>query len=219
MSSAEKAVVLISGGQDSATCLAWAMQQGWQLNAVMFDYGQRHIIELASAKTLCDQQQVPYKVIEVPQFQVLTQNALTHDLPIEDIDKGLPSTFVPGRNLLFLNLAGMLAYQIGAQHLVTGVCQTDFSGYPDCREAFIQSAEQTLYLAMDYPLKIHTPLMFLSKAETVHMMQALGCLEWYADTHTCYEGTRPACGKCPACILRLKGFEEAGFTDPLAYAV
>ena len=212
------AVILLSGGQDSATCLAWALKQGWTVAAAIFDYGQRHLIELDSAKMLCKQQDLPYKIIEVPQFKTLTQNALTHDLPVEHLEKGLPSTFVPGRNLVFLNLAGMLAYQLGAKHLVTGVCQTDFSGYPDCRESFIQSAEKTLSLAMDYPLKIHTPLMFLSKAETVQMMHTMGFLDWYAVTHTCYEGKRPACGKCPACQLRLKGFEQAGFTDPLAYS-
>lgn len=217
MQDLEKAVVLVSGGQDSSTCLAWAKQRNWQLTALLFDYGQRHIIELESAQTLCRQQKIPFKIIEVPQFESLTQNALTHELPIENLPTGLPSTFVPGRNLIFLNLAGMLAYQIRAKHLVTGVCQTDFSGYPDCREAFIKSAENTLSLAMDYPIQIHTPLMFLSKSETVKMMHKMGCFDWYQDTHTCYEGKRPACGKCPACVLRLKGFEQAGFRDPLAY--
>ena len=125
---------------------------------------------------------------------------------------------MPGRNALFLNIAAIDAYQQEASVIYTGVCQTDYSGYPDCRAAFIQSMQESLSLAMDYRFEIVTPLMHLTKAETVLKMAELDKLSWLAHSHTCYEGQRPACGKCPACRLRLKGFAEAGIADPLEYA-
>ncbi len=127
----------------------------------------------------------------------------------------LPNTFVPGRNLIFLSFAAALAYQQNIKHLVTGVAQTDYSGYPDCREKTIQSLQQTLNLGMEYDLQIHTPLMFLSKKQTVHMAQKFGAMQALSYSHTCYNGERPGCKKCSACLLREKGFVEAGIEDPL----
>ena len=217
MEQQKQAVILLSGGQDSATCLAWALNQGFSIKAIQFDYNQRHNIELSAAKKLCKQLNIDLACLSVPQFSQLNPNSLTHDLPVSQDQNGLPSSFVPGRNLIFLNLAAIYAYQLGITELITGVCQTDFSGYPDCREDFIKSAQQSISLALDKPISIHTPLMHLSKADTVRLMDSLGCLDWYALTHTCYEGLSPACGQCPACKLRLKGFEQAGIKDPLKY--
>jgi len=218
MSNCQSALVLHSGGQDSTTCLQWALQQFDAVQVISFDYGQRHKAELEAAKTIATKAGVTHEVIALPILSELTDNALVNKgLKIEFNEGGLPSTFVDGRNAVFLNVAAIYAKQRNIPNLVTGVCQTDYSGYPDCREAFVQSMEKTLQLAMEYPFKIHTPLMHLTKAETVKLMQDLGGLELLQYTHTCYEGTRPACGKCPACQLRLKGFEEAGVEDPIRY--
>ena len=213
----KKAVILLSGGQDSATCLAWALHQNISVRALLFSYEQRHIIELEYAKRLCRKQGVQYDVLEVPQFYHLAANSLTHDKPI-DVSKGsLPSTFVPGRNLIFLSLAASYAYKWGMTTLITGVCETDYSGYPDCRDTFIKSTQETISLALDSPFEILTPLMYKTKAQTVEMMANMKVLDWYKDTHTCYEGLRPACGRCPSCQLRLAGFKKAGFRDPISY--
>jgi len=143
---------------------------------------------------------------------------MIQDLDIEyDDEKNLPTTFVPGRNILFLTIAAAYAYQKRIKHIITGVCQTDYSGYPDCRDATIKSLQATLKLGLEYDIIIHTPLMWKTKAETIKMMQKLGGLELYKYTHTCYKGERPACGECPACELRLKGFKEVGLVDPLEY--
>lgn len=212
------ALVLLSGGQDSATCLAIALKKFPQsVIALAFDYQQRHHIELIYAKKVAKLAQVPLTVLKLPILSQLTSNSLTrHQLTIEKTSD-LPNTFVDGRNLLFLSIAAIFAKQHGIKHIYTGVCQTDYSGYPDCREAFIHSLNQTLNLSMDYSFNIVTPLMHLTKKQTVQLMQELNHLDWYAYTHTCYEGKRPACGVCPACQLRLKGFYEAGVLDPLAY--
>jgi len=213
------ALVLFSGGQDSTTCLAQACKEhANQVLALGFYYGQRHKIELEQAQKVADLAGVPFKVIDLNFISQLTPNALTSkEIRIEHNPGELPSTFVPGRNLFFLSVAGVIARQVGAEHIYTGVCQTDYSGYPDCRQDFIESAEKTINLAMETTIKIHTPLMWLTKAETVLKMRDLGKLEWYSETHTCYEGLRPACGTCPACTLRLKGFHNAGINDPLIY--
>ena len=137
--------------------------------------------------------------------------------PIVHTDNELPSTFVPGRNALFLTVAAMVAHQKKINVIYTGVCQTDYSGYPDCREDFIESQMTTINLAMASNITIETPLMHLTKADTVRLMHELGCLDWYAHTHTCYEGAVPACGQCPACKLRLKGFKDTKIKDPLLY--
>jgi 7-cyano-7-deazaguanine synthase len=214
----KKALVVFSGGQDSTTCLAWALSEFDQIYALSFNYGQRHSIELEQAKKICEISEVRHEEMEIDIFSKLSKNSLTHDIDIDPgSDEDLPSTFVPGRNQIFLSIACIKAYQLGIHNIVTGVCQTDYSGYPDCRDEFVQSLAKTSSLAMDTEFKIHTPLMWKTKAETVHMMQNLGKLNWLKDSHTCYEGMRPACGKCPACELRLKGFEEAGISDPLEY--
>lgn len=213
------AIVLFSGGQDSTTCLAQAcVDFPNQVLALGFDYGQRHNIELIQAQKITDLANTPFRIFDAKFISSLAPNALIdNNIIITQQEGELPSTFVPGRNLFFLSIASVIARQIGASHLYTGVCQTDFSGYPDCRDDFIKSAEKTINLAMETHLKIHTPLMWLTKAETILKMNALGKLEWYKETHTCYEGMRPACGACPACILRLKGFKEANIKDPLSY--
>lgn len=214
-----KALIIFSGGQDSTTCLAWARANYDKVQAITFDYGQRHRCELESATKICQLTGTPQKVLKTDLFSELSENALTNHSA--EITNGsateLPSTFVPGRNLIFLTLAAIHAHQLGISEIITGVCQTDYSGYPDCREAFIKSAEQTISLALDQEMRIHTPLMHLTKAQTVKMMQDLGQIDLLKHSHTCYEGKRPACGHCPACKLRLKGFKEAGITDPLQY--
>lgn len=213
-----KALVLFSGGQDSTTCLAQALHDfPGQVEAVAINYGQRHQIELEQAQIIAKLAQVPFQIIDFPLLSQVTKNSLTHHIPIEHKEGQLPSTFVPGRNLLFLNIAAIVAYEKNIQNIYTGVCQTDYSGYPDCRDIFIKSATQTLNLAMETQVEIYTPLMFLTKAETILLMKKLGKIDWYQHTHTCYNGERPACGTCPACILRLKGFKEADIKDPLPY--
>jgi len=209
------ALVLLSGGQDSCTCLALALSEHKRVRTLCINYGQRHDIEIQKAEQLAKVAGVPFQIISLDFLPQLTQNALTnHEDNIETLENGLPSTFVPGRNALFLNVAAIAAYEMGIQHIYIGVCQTDYSGYPDCREAFIQSMTQSMNLAMDSTLNIHTPLMHLSKADTVKLMAKLGRLDWYQYTHSCYEGVTPPCGKCPACKLRQKGFEAAGIPDP-----
>ena len=212
------ALVLLSGGQDSATCLSLACRAHESVMAIAFDYGQRHRIELEKAKKLSSLAGCPLRVIDSTFISQLSDNALTSDtLPITTEPGQLPSTFVPGRNLFFLSMAAVIARQHKIDTIYTGVCQTDFSGYPDCRDDFIKSAEQTINLAMDTRLSIKTPLMHLTKSETVLLMKAQGTLSWYAHTHTCYKGQVPACGQCPACQLRLNGFREANINDPLPY--
>ena len=212
-----QAVVLHSGGQDSTTCLVWALKRFKKVYLISFDYGQRHKIELRAVRQIAKKLKLPYRIIKLPIIKELTENALTNPKLKIKTGKGLPSTFVDGRNQIFLTIAAVYAKQKSIPNLVTGVCQTDYSGYPDCRDDFIKSLQKTLRLAMEFPFKIHTPLMNLTKAETVKLMQKLGGLNLLKYTHTCYEGTRPACGKCPACKLRLKGFREAGMIDPLSY--
>ena len=215
------ALVILSGGQDSTTCLFWAIREYGQGNVetITFDYGQRHRIELDSAKKVAEIAGVPNKLLPIDTFSALGGSALTAgDIGVSkelNPDTHLPNTFVPGRNLIFLTYAAAYAYQREINDLVTGVAQTDYSGYPDCREETIRAQEQAIRLGMEFDVTIHTPLMHLSKAETVKMAQEVGAMEALAYSHTCYNGQQPPCGKCPACILRAKGFEEAGVPDPL----
>ncbi len=212
------AIVLLSGGQDSATCLAIAQTEVDTLHCVGFNYGQRHLIELQAARTLANLAKATYQEVDIRFLKGLSDSALVNSsMPITSKEGTLPSTFVPGRNALFLTIAGMIAYEKRAKFIYTGVCQTDYSGYPDCRESFIFSQQQTINAAMETNLIIKTPLMQLTKAETVLKMNSLNRLAWYASTHTCYEGKTPACGKCPACLLRLKGFNQANIKDPIPY--
>ncbi|NDD66979.1 7-cyano-7-deazaguanine synthase QueC [bacterium] len=206
------AVVVFSGGQDSTTCLAWALDRYEQVAAITVDYGQRHRIELECATRLAHHAGIRHAIVTVPWG--ITPNALTHDIPITHTDS-VPNTLVEGRNIMLLTVAAVWAKSWGITEVITGVCETDYSGYPDCRAAFITSLETTLQLGLDYPIRIQTPLMACSKADTVRMMASWGRLAWYRDTHTCYEGVWPPCGQCPACLLRSKGFHDAGIQDPL----
>lgn len=220
----EKALVVLSGGQDSTTCLYWAIDRFGRDNVstVTFDYGQRHRIELECARRVASHVGVSNACLPINTFSVLGGNALTdNDIAVEKklaTGSGLPNTFVPGRNLVFLTFAAVYAYQRDLRHLVTGVAETDYSGYPDCREETIVLLQQTLQEGMESDLVIHAPLMHMSKSETVELAVRLGGLSAMALTHTCYKGTRPPCGACPACVLRAKGFEEAGVEDPLLQA-
>jgi 7-cyano-7-deazaguanine synthase len=217
MQEAKRAVVLFSGGQDSTTCLYWALNQGYaSVHAVGFDYGQRHRIELEQARIIADRAGVSYAVLPLPTLAAIGDSALVGPGDVGQTDRaGLPSSFVPGRNLIFLTVAAAYAYKLGATVLVGGMCETDYSGYPDCRRATLDALQQAIELGMEYPIEIVTPLMYLSKKETVELAYSLpGCWEALAESHTCYEGVRPGCGRCPACILRAKGFAEAGRSDP-----
>lgn len=216
-----KALVVLSGGQDSTTCLYWAIKQFGRENvsSLSFDYGQRHKIELEAAKKVSEIAAVAHEILPIDTFSALGGNALTDDIDVQDdsddTEKVLPNTFVPGRNLIFLTFAAAYAYQRSIKHLVTGVAQTDYSGYPDCRENTLSSLEQTLRLGMEFDVTIHTPLMNLNKADTVTLSEKLGAMDAMAYTHTCYNGEQPPCGHCQACLLRAKGFAEAGRADPL----
>lgn len=204
-----KAVVVFSGGQDSTTCLLWALTKFDEVHAVTFDYKQRHSTEIESAKNICKDFEVEHHILDMTLLNQLTESALTRDIAIDESDN-IPNTFVPGRNLIFLSFATILAHQIGAKNIVTGVCETDFSGYPDCREDFIKSLNQSLNLAIDTEFKIHTPLMYLTKAQTWALADDLGYLDYIRDeTVTCYNGIKgDGCGTCPSCKLRAKGLNE-----------
>ncbi len=211
--------MLLSGGQDSTTSLFWAKKKFKKVEAVSFDYGQRHKIELQSAKKIAKLARVKHTVIKIREFEAIKNSALL-DKKIkvggkDRINKNLPSTFVPGRNILFLAVAASLAYIKKIKNLVIGVSQVDYSGYPDCRKGFIKSMQKSLSLGMEYGIKIHTPLIYKSKKKVVLLAKSLGILPYMKYTHTCYRGTRKPCGKCQACILREKGFKQAGIKDLL----
>ncbi|MBF0350298.1 MAG: 7-cyano-7-deazaguanine synthase QueC [SAR324 cluster bacterium] len=212
-----EALVVLSGGQDSTVCLYWAKSRFDSIKTVTFDYGQRHRIEIDCARKIAKLADVPNEVLPINTFQRLGGNALTSAEPVEKNvpANSLPNTFVPGRNLIFLTFAAAYAWQNGIADLVTGVCQTDYSGYPDCRQNTITAMQLAINLGMDTQMTIHTPLMWLTKAETVYLARDLGALPALAWSHTCYNGQFPPCGECPACQLRAKGFETAGIPDPL----
>ncbi|MDF2834477.1 MAG: queC [Paenibacillus sp.] len=207
----EKAVVVFSGGQDSTTCLFWALDRFAEVEAITFNYGQRHKQELDCAADIATTLNIKHHILDMSLLNQLAPNALTRDdIAIEQKDGELPTTFVDGRNLLFLTFAAVLAKGIGAKHIVTGVCETDFSGYPDCRDVFVKSLNVTLNLSMDYGFVIDTPLMWLNKAETWALADELGAFDFVRErTLTCYNGI-PAdgCGECPACKLRRNGLDE-----------
>lgn len=211
----KKALVVLSGGQDSTTCLYWAFRRFGKENvlSIGFDYGQRHKKELECAREICAEEGIGYEIIATPIINELSTNALTRsDIPVEETkpENAPPNTFVEGRNLLFLSYAAIYAKTHGITDIVTGVCETDFSGYPDCRDVFIKSLNVTLNLAMDYNFVIHTPLMWLSKAETWALADKLGVLDVvYSKTLTCYNGViGQGCGRCPACFLRKRGYDR-----------
>ncbi|MDR0422642.1 MAG: 7-cyano-7-deazaguanine synthase QueC [Proteiniphilum sp.] len=209
----QDALLLFSGGQDSTTCLYWAKQQFANLHALCIAYGQRHAQEVENARRIAQTARIPFRLLHADTIPRLAPNSLTDaSLPVDDeIAPGTyPNTFVPGRNLLFLTCAATLARAQGIRHLVIGVSEADYSGYPDCREAFIRSACTTLSLAMDHPFEIHTPLMWRSKKEVWQLADELGVFDIVRnETLTCYNGL-PAdgCGHCPACRLRRRGLQE-----------
>ncbi|MBB6450858.1 7-cyano-7-deazaguanine synthase [Geomicrobium halophilum] len=207
-----KAVVVFSGGQDSTTCLFWSLERFEKVYAVTFTYGQRHDEEVEVAKEIAADVGVEHDVLDMSLLNQLAPNALTRsDIKVSDGEDGeLPSTFVPGRNLLFLSFAAIFGQQRDAYHVVTGVCETDYSGYPDCRDSFVKSLNVTLDLAIDETFVLHTPLMWLDKAETWELADELGKLDYVQNyTLTCYHGVRgEGCGECPACQLRGQGLDK-----------
>ncbi|WP_076589284.1 7-cyano-7-deazaguanine synthase QueC [Vibrio ostreicida] len=216
-----KAVVVFSGGQDSTTCLVQALKDYDEVHAITFDYGQRHKLEIEVAQTLATDLGVKaHKVMDVTLLNELAISSLTRDEIAVSHDlqgNGLPNSFVPGRNILFLTLSAIYAYQIGAQSVITGVCETDFSGYPDCRDDFVKAMNVALIKGMDRELDIVTPLMWLNKAETWALADQYGALELVRDnTLTCYNGIiGDGCGECPACGLRKVGLNDY-FSDQKA---
>lgn len=228
MAVGRKAVVLVSGGLDSATALAIARHEGFEIHAISFDYGQRHRFELDAARRVCESQGVKEHV----QFRIDTRifrgSALTNDIPVphnrdeSQMSDGIPVTYVPARNTIFLSVGLGLAESIGANDLFIGVNAVDYSGYPDCRPEFIAAFETMANLATKagvegHRLRVHTPLILLTKAEIIRRGLTLNVD--YSLTHSCYDplpdGT--SCGECDSCQLRLKGFREAGATDPISY--
>ncbi|WHH60231.1 7-cyano-7-deazaguanine synthase QueC [Petroclostridium sp. X23] len=209
----DKAVVVFSGGQDSTTCLFWAKKKFGEVIAVSFDYNQKHKLELECAENICRKYGVEHTTMDLALLNQLAPNSLTRkDIQVDkDMPaNGLPNTFVDGRNMLFLAFAAVFAKQRGANHIVTGVSQSDFSGYPDCRDVFIKSMNVTLNLAMEYQFVIHTPMMWIDKKETWQMAYDLGVLDIIKnETLTCYNGIiGDGCGECPACGLRRKGYDQ-----------
>ena len=229
MQDTRKALVLFSGGQDSTTCLAWALDRYAEVETLAFDYGQRHRIELDCRNTVRDKitRQFPHwagklgadHLLDLSLLGQISDTALTSERAIELQANGLPNTFVPGRNLLFLTFAATLAYRRGATVLVGGMCETDFSGYPDCRDNTLKALQVALSLGLDSPMTLETPLMFIDKAATWRLAESLGGAALVKliveDTHTCYLGERGelhdwghGCGHCPACALRARGFAQ-----------
>lgn len=209
----EKALVVFSGGQDSTTCLFWAKKQFREVHALSFIYGQKHVKEVELARAIAAKAGVHFDVMDVSFIGKLGHNSLTDTTMKMDAEKpadGVPNTFVPGRNLFFLSIAAVYARERGIRHLVTGVSQTDFSGYPDCRDNFIRSLNVTLNLAMEEQFVIHTPLMWIDKAATWALADELGVLDLVRnETLTCYNGIPgDGCGHCPACKLRREGLEK-----------
>jgi 7-cyano-7-deazaguanine synthase len=225
----DAALVLFSGGQDSATCLAWALDRFARVETIGFDYGQRHRIELDSRAKLIDGLQAlkpewgaklgEAHTLSIPTLAKVSDTALTRDVAIAMGADGLPNTFVPGRNLIFLTFAAALAYRRGIGAIVGGMCETDYSGYPDCRDATLKALREAINLGMATNFDLHTPLMWLDKAATWGLAQQLGgdgLVDLIREhSHTCYLGERGArhewgygCGECPACQLRAKGWRE-----------
>ncbi len=216
------ALVVFSGGQDSTTCLYWAKEQFARVHAVTFSYGQRHSIELESAAQIARMAGVSHEVIDIGNVLRDTSTLTCSDGEVpsaaaeSENKNSLPSTFVPGRNIIFLSLAGSRAYTLGCDKIVCGVSQEDFSGYPDCREEFIRNMEKALIAGLERSIQIVCPLMSLTKCETVRLAMTLpGCMEGLGYSTTCYNGSVPPCHHCNSCLLRAKGFSQAGVVDPL----
>ena len=225
----DTALVLFSGGQDSTVCLAWALKRFARVETVAFDYGQRHVVELDVRPRIREQMAALDRgwkarlgddhMITLEALAAISETALTRETAIEIAENGLPTTFVPGRNLIFLAFAGALAYRRGARHIVAGMCETDYSGYPDCRDDTIKAMQLALTLGLDKRITLHTPLMWIDKAETFALAEDIGgkpLLDLVVeDSHSCYLGKRSlrhdwgyGCGTCPACQLRAQGFRK-----------
>jgi 7-cyano-7-deazaguanine synthase len=225
----ETALVLFSGGQDSTVCLAWALERFSRVETIGFDYGQRHTIELSVRARLREKMSALNSgwaarlgndhMIKLDALAAISDTALTRQTAIEIDDSGLPTTFVPGRNLMFFCFAGALAYRRGARHLVAGMCETDYSGYPDCRDDTVKAMQVALTLGLDKRVAIHTPLMWIDKAQTFALAVEIGGDAFLdlliEDSHSCYLGDRGkrhdwgyGCGTCPACQLRAQGFAK-----------
>mgnify|MGYP001953842762 CR=1 FL=1 len=222
----KKAVVVLSGGLDSTTCMGIAKERGYALYPLTFDYGQRHAREVEQARQIAAYYQVPrHQIVRTDFLRELGGSALTDEaiaVPTEGVQDGVPSTYVPARNLIFLSMATAYAERIGASAIYIGVSAVDFSGYPDCRPAFIAAMQEAARLATRLGtegggLTIEAPLLHASKAETIRLGLALGVP--YHLTTSCYQGEAVACGVCDSCRLRIKGFREAGAVDPIAYAI
>ena len=207
-----QALVVFSGGQDSTTCLFQAMQQygAENVQAITFAYGQRHGIELERAASIAQELVIRQTVLDLSLITAITHNALTDaQAAIQTDAQGMPNTFVDGRNALFLLYAAIYAKSQNIRDIFIGVCETDFSGYPDCRQIFVQSMNVTLNLAMAYDFRLHTPLMYLTKKETWALADELGVLDYIRTrTHTCYLGVDGGCHECPSCVLRERGLAE-----------
>ena len=208
----DAAVVVFSGGQDSTTCLFWALKRYKKVIALSFDYHQKHVKELEGAKKICRDHEVEHHIMDMSLLNQLAPNSLTRvDIKVDESapEEGTPNSFVDGRNLLFLSYAAVFAKQRGITDIITGVSQSDFSGYPDCRDMFIKSLNTTLCLAMDYQFDIITPLMWLDKKETWALADELGAFDIIRnETLTCYNGIiGDGCGHCPSCKLRKKGLD------------
>ena len=207
-----QALVVFSGGQDSTTCLFQAMQQygAENVQAITFAYGQRHGIELERAASIAQELGIRQTMLDLSLITAITHNALTDAQAVIQTDaQGMPNTFVDGRNALFLLYAAIYAKSQNIRDIFIGVCETDFSGYPDCRQIFVQSMNVTLNLAMAYDFRLHTPLMYLTKKETWALADELGVLDYIRTrTHTCYLGVDGGCHECPSCVLRERGLAE-----------
>lgn len=219
MKKGNKALVIFSGGQDSTTCLYWAKKHFSEVSAITFSYGQKHIIELDSAITIAKMASVPHEIISLGELWKGLSSLTDPSQSIPSAkgeESGLPSTFVPGRNILFLTIAGARAYSYNCDSIVIGVSQEDYAGYPDCRKPFITSMEDAIGKGLDRKISIEHPLMNLDKKETVELAQELpGCMEALAYSTTCYNGAQPPCMDCNACKLRANGFSQADCADPL----
>ncbi|RHS53159.1 7-cyano-7-deazaguanine synthase QueC [Clostridium sp. AM46-21] len=208
----DEAVVVFSGGQDSTTCLLWTLKKYKKVYAVSFDYGQKHVKELECAKKIAEKFGVEHHILDMSLLNQLAPNSLTRrEMKVDENapEVGTPNTFVDGRNMVFLTFVAIYAKQKGVSDIITGVSQSDFSGYPDCRDIFIKSLNTTLNLAMDYEFDIITPLMWIDKMETWKLADELGGLDVIRDmTLTCYNGIPgEGCGHCPSCKLRKKGYD------------
>lgn len=213
----QKAVVIFSGGQDSTTCLYYALATYDEVEAITFAYGQKHSVEIEQSMKICERESVKQTIVDISFLNTLVESALTSNGNVNEInEKGLPASFVPNRNQLFITLAHAYAQKIHAQYLIIGVCQTDYSGYPDCRKDFVDLIQVASNIGSASNIVIETPLMYLTKAQTFEMAQEYDCIDEVIEhSHTCYNGDRTkrhnwgyGCGKCPACELRQKGYEE-----------